>query len=230
MTSQTSCSAGAAELQLVFNTPIQDSLTSQTCLAIYEFQVSSPARVQLKLRSPGIQTFLQLVDSAGVIRMNSALDSVPDTTTTERLVVGPGTWGVSVVGYHVGTPGAYTLTATTDSAPVVGCAPVWITGGAATTQTVTHADCTQGPGGANFYYHVYEMILKVGQGVDAKEYSTAMAPQVVLVGGDGTEPSTADSLGTTSELATTIQSQGSYRLWVGSSVAGQVGTYTLTFN
>ncbi|HVO36025.1 MAG TPA: hypothetical protein VMT21_10690 [Gemmatimonadales bacterium] len=212
---------------LTFGVAASDSLTSKTCIAFYKFSVGAQTNLRVTLTSPGIQTFLQVSDSTGVIRVNSVLSTALDTTTTVRMMLGAGGYQIFVVPYHEGQRAQYTLLAVTDTSAVGGCGAVWVTPGITTTQTISHADCTQGPGGSNSFTHVYGLLLRSGQSVVFSEHSTSLAPGMTLTGPDGTEPSTADSLGTTALLTTTVGSQGAYRLWVGSTSAGQVGSYTL---
>jgi hypothetical protein len=212
---------------LTIGVAASDSLTSTTCLAFYKFSLGAQANLRVTLTSPGVQTFLQLTDSSGVIRMNSVLTDTLDTTTTVRMMLGAGGYLVSVIPFNTGQSAKYSLLAVTDTSAVTGCNAVWVTPGITTKQAITHADCIQGPSGTNFLTHLYVLLLGSGQEVNFSEYSTSLAPGMTLAGPDGTEPSTADSLGTTALLSTTVGSQGTYRLWVGSTTAGQVGTYTL---
>jgi hypothetical protein len=212
---------------LTFGVAASDSLSSTTCIAFYKIEVGAQTNLRVTLTSPGVQTFLQLADSVGVIRMNSVLTDTLDTTTTVRMMLGAGGYQFSVIPYNQGQSAKYSLLAVTDTSAVAGCNPVWLTAGITTTQTLTHADCTKGPSGTNFYAHVYYLLLASGQSLTFSEHSTSLSPAMTLTGPDGTEPSTADSLGTTAVVNTTVGSQGTYQLWVGSSTAGQVGTYTL---
>jgi hypothetical protein len=204
-----------------------DSFTSTRCMAFYQFSVSAQTNLRIALTSPGFQTFLQLVDSSGKILMNSVLTASLDTATTVRMMLGTGSYSVSVIPFNQGQSGKYRLVAVTDTSAVGGCAPVWATPGITTTQAITSADCSKSPSGASYFTHVYALMLRTGQSIDLSEYSTALAPGFILTGPDGAQPSTPDSLGTTARLSTTIGGQGAYRLWVGSVTAGQVGTYTL---
>lgn len=219
--------AQSAYHDLTFGVAASDSLTSTTCIAFYKFSVGAQANLRVTLTSPGVQTFLQLADSTGVIRINSVLTDTLDTTTTVRMMLGAGGYQFSVIPINLGQKAKYSLVAVLDASPVAGCNPIWVTAGITTTQTITHSDCTQGPSGTNFFTHVYTLLLRSGQDLNFSEYSTSLAPGMALNGPDGLENSAADSLGTTASISTTVGSQGTYRLWVGSSSAGQVGTYTL---
>ncbi len=212
---------------LTIGVAASDSLTSTTCIAFYRFTLGAQANLRVTLTSPGVQTFVQLTDASGVIRINSVLTDTLDTTTTVRMMLGAGGYLVSVVPFNTGQTANYSLLAVPDTSAVTGCSAIWVTPGITTKQTISHADCTQGPGGTNFLTHQYVLLLQSGQEVNFSEYSTSLAPGMTLAGPDGTEPSTADSLGTTALLSTTVGSQGAYRLWVGGTTAGQVGTYTL---
>ena len=204
-----------------------DSFTSTRCMAFYQFSVSTQTNLRIALTSPGLRTFLQLVDSGGRFLMNSVLTASLDTATTVRMMLGTGSYSLSVVPFDQGQSGKYRLVAVTDTSAVGGCTPVWVTPGITTTQAITRADCTQSPSGASYFTHVYALMLRTGQSIDLSEHSTALAPGLILTGPDGTQSSTPDSLGTTALLSTTIGGQGAYRLWTGSVTAGQVGTYTL---
>lgn len=213
---------------LTIGSSASDSFTSKTCIAFYRFSVDAQANLRIRLTSPGVQSFLQLVDSTGTILLNSVLTATLDTVTTVRVMVARGGgYAVSVIPYSQGQSGKYTLLAVSDTSAVAGCGAVWVTPGITTTQAITHGDCTQNPSGSSFYTHVYAAMLKGGQDVNISEYSTAMAPGLILSGPDGTQTSTADSLGTTALLSTSVLAPGAYHLWVGSTTAGQVGTYTL---
>jgi hypothetical protein len=221
------CSASSIYHPLTLGATVTDSFTSQVCIQFYQVPVGGQTNLAVSLKSPGLQSFLQLLDSSGAIRVNSVLTSTLDTVTNLRVELGHGSYTLAVVPYNTGQSGRYSFVAAKDTSPVAGCGMVWLTAGDTTTQTITHADCTQGPGGTNFYYHVYALLLRSGDVINATEHSTALAPAVTLVGPDGTQTSTLDSLGTTATLSTQIESQGAYRLWVGSSTAAQVGTYKL---
>ena len=210
-----------------FGDTANDSLTSQTCVQLYQVSVNAQANVRLTLSSPGIQTFVQLVDPNGKVRVNSALTSPVDTATTVRMMLGVGNYTILVLPLNSGQTGAYHLTSVTDTSAVAGCTAVWVTPGITTSQTITRQACTQGPGGGNFLYHMYMVFLQQGEGINFTEYSTNMAPQLLVVGPDGSLPSSPDSLGTTGVLSASITNQGAYHLWVGSSTAAQTGSYTL---
>jgi len=212
---------------LTFGVAASDSLTSTTCIAFYKVSVGAQANLRVTLTSPGVQTFLQLADSTGVIRLNSALTSTVDSTTTVRVMLGAGGYQFSVIPFNQGQKAKYSLVAVPDTSPVAGCGAIWVTPGITTTQAITHSDCTLGPSGSNFYSHVYWLLLRSGQDVNFSEYSKSLSPGMTLTGPDGTEPSSPDSLGTTALISTTVGSQGTYQLWVGSATGGQVGTYTL---
>ncbi len=223
-----SCTVDAGSYHdLAVGVTARDSLTSSRCVQFYQISVGAQQNLRVALTSPGLQTFLQLIDQGGTILMNSALTSTLDTATTMRMMIGSGSYALVVIPVSQGRSGKYSLVAATDTSAVAGCVPVWVTTGITTTQAITRADCTKGPRGSNFYYHVYSVMLRGGQGVHLSEYSTALAPEVTLVGPDGNLPSSPDSLGTTAQLDYTITGQGMYRVWVGSSSQGQVGSYTL---
>lgn len=213
---------------LTFGVTASDSLTSATCIAFYKFSVDAQTNLRITLTSPGVQTFLQVADSTGVIRVNSVLSSPLDTITKVRLMLGAGGYQVTVIPFNQGQRAKYTLSAVGDSSAVAGCNPIWVTPGITTTQAITRSDCTQGPSGASFFTHEYTLLLRSGQTVAFSEHSTSLAPGMALNGPDGLENSAVDSLGTTAVLNTTVGGQGTYQLWVGSTGAGQVGTYTLS--
>ena len=210
-----------------FGDTANDSLTSQTCVQLYTVSVNAQENVRLTLTSPGVQTFVQLVDPVGKVQVNSALTAPVDTTTTVRMMLGVGNYTILILPLNSGQKAAYRLTSVTDTSAVAGCTGVWVTPGITTTQTITRQACTQGPGGGNYLYHMYMVFLQQGEGINFTEYSTNMAPQLLVVGPDGQLPSSPDSLGTTAVLSTSITNQGAYHLWVGSSTAAQTGSYTL---
>jgi hypothetical protein len=212
---------------LAIGVTASDSLTSSRCVQFYQISVGAQQNLRVALSSPGLQTFLQLVDDRGTILMNSAATSTLDTATTVRMMIGSGSYALVVIPIKQGQSGKFSLVAATDTSAVGGCVPVWVTAGITTTQTITRSDCAKGPRGSNFYYHLYAAMLQAGQGMHVSEYSTALAPEVTLVGPDGNLPSSPDSLGTTAQASYTIAGQGMYRVWVGSSSQGQVGSYTL---
>ena len=204
-----------------------DTLSGQACRQLYEITAGDQTNMRVTLTSPGFQTFLQLIDSRGAIVMNSVLTNAVDTTTTVRLMLGPGTYSLAVNPINAGQGGAYRLTSAVDSAAVGGCSRIWVTPGITTTQRITTGDCTQSPNGASYYTHVYNVVLLVGQSVTVTESSTSFSPGFVLYGPSSSLPSTVDSTGTTASISTVIDAQGAYSVWVGSSNAGQTGMYTL---
>lgn len=214
---------------------VNDSLASTDCKQgngafadYFQFTTAGQEDINISLVSPGLTSFLQLYDQTGVIVMNSALASTPDTATTVRIKIGTGgTYALAVNAVNAGQRGLYRLTTTSDTATVKGCGAVWLTPGALTTQTITGADCTQGPRGANYYYHLYTVVLLRTQEANLSEHATAFAPEMVLVGPGGAVTSSPDTLGTTALIQATISTQAAYSLWVGSANAGQFGTYTL---
>lgn len=221
------CQSSAGPHTYSFGDTANDSLTAQVCQQLYQLSVTAQQNVRLTLTSPGLQTFVQLVDPQGKVRVNSALTSPVDTVTTLRMMVGVGNYTILVIPLISGQRGTYRLTSATDTSALTGCSAVWVTPGVTTAQTITRSACPQGPGGGNYLYHAYIMFLQQGQAIDFTEYSTNLAPQLFVVGPDGTLPSSPDSLGTTGELTASITSQGAYHLWVGSSTPAQVGSYTL---
>jgi hypothetical protein len=213
---------------------VNDSLASGDCAQgngaladYYQFTTTGQQDLRVSVSSPGMLTFLQLYDQRGAIVMNSAVTSTVDTTTTVRLKIAAGTWALAVNAVNAGSSGHYRLTTAPDTAAVRGCGTVWITPGILTTQTISNADCTNGPNGGNFYYHLYTVVLLQNTEVNLSEHATAFAPAMYLVGPTGTTASTPDSLGTTALIQATIPTQGAYDLWVGSANANQFGTYTL---
>jgi len=223
----TSCGPTTPIHDYAVGSSVGDTLTGQTCRHLYQFTTAGQVTLRFKLTSPGFQTYMQLYDHRSAIIMNSTLSAALDTTTTVRMILGPGTYGLAVAAVNAGTRGTFSLVAAADTAPVSGCGTVWMTTGIVTTQTLTTADCTQGPGGAAYYYHVYAVVLLQAQEINATEHATQFPPGMLLAGQGGTTPSTGDSTGTTAVLNTTVITQGAYTLFVGSSIAGQTGSYTL---
>jgi len=204
-----------------------DSLTSEICSHLYSFTVTGQANVRIRFSSPQTQTYLQLYDSRGAIVMNSAVVQAPDTTTTMRMMLGDGSYGLVVLPLSRGQSSPFTLSVVPDSSAVSGCNPVWVTTGVTTTQTLTPLDCTQGPAGAGFYTHVYLLVLLANQTTTITENSSALAPAVYMAGPSGTITSTPDSTGAVATVATLVSTQGAYTLWVGAATQGQAGKYTL---
>lgn len=222
-----SCGANAPIRIYTLGDAVSDSLTAQNCRQTYQFTITSQANVRVHISSPSLQTFLQLYDQRGAIVVNSALTQALDTGTTVRMMLGAGTYGLAVNPVNMGQAGAFSLTTSTDSSPVAGCAPIWVTIGITTTQTITTGDCTQGPAGTGYYTHSYAVVLLQSQEVNITEASTDFPPGVLLAGQGNTEVSTIDGAGTTASISSVIITQGAYTIWTGSSSSGQTGKYTL---
>lgn len=206
---------------------ITDTLTAQTCRRLYQFAVDSQTNVRVDVSSPGLTTVLELFDSSGAIVMNSVLTNAPDTATSVRMMLGTGSYLLTVIPVKVGQSGAFRLTTVADTAAVGGCAPVWVTPGITTSQTIRGGDCGRGPAGSSYPSHVYALVLLQTQQVTLIESSTSFPPQLQLAGGGNTLISTPDTAGTTASISATAFLQGEYTIWVGSSKTGQTGSYTL---
>lgn len=204
-----------------------DTLTSQTCRHLYQFAVDSQTNVRFNVSSPSLRMFLQLFDQRGAIVVNSALAQSPDTATTVRTMLGTGSYLLAVIPANLGQRGVFRLAAVTDTAAVSGCDEVWVTTGITTSQTITAADCGLGPSGSSYYTHVYALVLLQNQQIALTETATSFPPELQLAGQGNTVISTPDTTGTTASLAAFAVAQGAYNLWVGSSVAGKTGRYTL---
>ena len=222
-----SCGATVPVHTYTLGDTAKDTLTGQTCRHLYQFTIASQANVRVHISSPALQTFLQLYDQRGAIVVNSALTQTLDTGTTVRMMLGSGTYGLSVNPVNMGQGGAFSLTTATDSSAVAGCAPIWVTTGITTTQTITTGDCTQGPAGTGYYTHSYALVLLQTQEVSITEASTAFPPGLLFEGQGNTQASTVDSAGTTASINAVVVTQGAYTIWVGSSFSGQTGKYTL---
>ena len=204
-----------------------DTVTSQTCRHLYQFAVDSQTNVRFNVSSPGLRTYLQLFDQRGAIVMNSALTRSPDTATSVRLMLGSGNYLLAVIPANLGQRGTFSLASVTDTAAVSGCERVWVTPGITTSQTITAADCGLGPSGSSYPTHAYVLVLLRSQTVTVTETSASFPPELQLAGQGNTDIATPDTTGTTASLAAIAQAQGAYTLWVGSSVAGKTGRYTL---
>ncbi len=226
-TEPSACGAGIPVSSYPVGDTASDSLTSQLCRHLYQFTADSQLNLRFTVTSHGLQTFLQLLDQRGAIVMNSALTTSLDTVTTVRAMLGKGGYALSVNVVNQGDQGTFRVWAATDTTPVSGCAPVWVTSGVTTAQTITTGDCTNGPAGTSYYTHEYLMVLLQLQEVSITMTSTSYPPRVLLTGGGNTASSTADSTGTSAVLANQILAQDAYTIWAGSQSAGQTGKYTL---
>jgi hypothetical protein len=213
----------------------RDSLTSGDCRAsdgtYYDFfgiQTATQVNLRISLSSPTNQALLWLYDSRGAIIANSIIGAGADTSAKLRVILGPGAYAISVRGVNSGKTGAYRMVATVDTTPVAGCGYVWVTPGTSTSQNLANTDCTTGPGGANYIYHVYTIVLLANQSITFTEHSTAFSPQMTLMTPTGSTVSTADSTGKNASIFYVTPAQGAFQLWVGSSNQLQVGAYTLT--
>ncbi len=220
----------------VIGDTVRDSLAAGDCVLLdnayvdyYSFTLSGQAALQILLSSPRTGAVLYVYDSRSAIIANSAVGvSIIDTAASLRVILDSGTYRIAV---HASTPGGsgpYRLVAVNDTAPVAGCGLVWVTHAITTTQTIRSTDCTNGPGGTGFLYHVYAIVLLRNENLDVAEHSTAFAPAMYLVGSSGASGSTVDSTGATADISFATPLQSAFQLWVGSSDQSAVGQYTLT--
>ncbi len=214
----------------------RDSLATGDCqqsdgsyIDFWNFSLDVQASLRLTLSSPTNPAVLQVFDSRGAIIANSYVQGgVADTSASLRLILSSGTYGIGVRGITKGARGAYRFAATNDTTPVAGCGFTWVTPGTTITQRILSTDCTSGPSGPTFLYHVYTIVLLQGQSIDLTEHSTAFTPQMFLVGTTGTTGSSLDSTQANALISFSSAGQGAFQLWVGSATASALGQYTLT--
>jgi hypothetical protein len=214
----------------------RDSLASNDCqqsdgtyIDFHNFTLDTQSSLRISLSSPTNPAILQLFDSRGAVVANSYAEAgLADTSATLRVILSRGTYGIGVRASRRNAKGAYRLIAADDTAAVAGCGFVWVTTGTTIAQRILNSDCTSGPGGSAYIYHVYTIVLLQSQTLDITEHSTAFAPQLYLVGATGTTTSTVDSTGTNAVMSYLNSLQGAFQLWVGSSSVAALGDYTLT--
>jgi hypothetical protein len=215
---------------------VRDSLASGDCqqsdgtyIDFHNFTTDAQTSLRISLSSPTNPAILQVFDSRGAVIANSYIETnTADTSATLRVILSTGTYGIGVRGSRKNAKGPYRLVATDDTAAVGGCGFVWVTTGTTITQRILNSDCTAGPGGPTFIYHVYTIVLLQSQTLDLTEHTTAFAPQLYLVGPTGTTASSVDSTGTNAVMSYLNSSQGAFQLWVGSTSVAALGEYTLT--
>ncbi len=214
---------------------VRDTLTTTDCklsdgtyIDYFSFGLGEQQSLRFALSSPSNQAIMMLLDGRGAIIANSYLQHGADTTATLRTMLDSGTYTLAVRGVNAGGTGPYLMSVTNDTTPVGGCSWVWLTPGDSTAQTIRASDCTTGPGGSSYFYHVYAIVLIQNQIIDITEHSTAFDPQAYLVGTNGTTASVVDSTGHNAVISYTNATQGALQLWVGSSAAGSLGQYSLT--
>jgi hypothetical protein len=214
----------------------RDSLASGDCqqsdgtyIDFYNFTLDTQAQLRILLSSPANPAILQLFDSRGAVIANSYVEtSTADTSAALRVVLGGGTYGIGVRGAKKSARGTYRLVTLNDTTAIGGCGYTWITAGTTMSQRILGTDCTAGPGGAGYIYHVYTIVLLQNQSLDVTEHSTAFTPQMYLIGTTGTATSQVDSSGANANISFQSIGQGAFQLWVGSSTASALGAYTLT--
>jgi hypothetical protein len=204
--------------------------TDGTYVDFYDLVLPSQLNLVVSASSPGANTYLQLYDQRRAIVVNSAVFQTPDSIPRVRVIVGSGSYQFAVHGTVAGQTAAYRLIATPDTAPVAGCAAVWVTPGVQTTQTLASTDCTQGSGSATHFYHVYEIVMLFSQAVTFTEQSSAFNPSMSLFQATtgGSVNSTLSSDSATATINSFATASDGYQLWVGTLKPLQTGTYTLT--
>lgn len=195
----------------------------------YNVTTTAQTGLRISVSSPGMTTYLRVLDAYRTQVVNSAVQQTPDTAVTVRTLMTAGSYQIAVRATVPGTTGAYRLVAVPDSSPIVGCSTViWVTTGIQTTQNLTNADCTQGSAGSTRYYHVYTIVLVFPQSVTFTETSTAFPPSMILYSPlAGSQTSTVDSTGSVATLPGFATQTDVYQLQVSSSAALKTGAYTL---
>ncbi len=215
----------------------RDSLATGDCqqsdgtyIDFWNFSLDGQGNLRLSLSSPTNPAIVQVFDSRGAIIANSYLQTTgaADTSASLKLILGAGTYGIGVRGVTKGARGPYRFVVSNDTTPVAGCTFTWVTTGTTIAQRILSSDCTTGPGGPTFVYHVYSIVLLQGQSIDLVEHSTAFTPQMFLVGSTGTTSSSLDSTQANALISFSSAGQGLFQLWVGSATAASLGRYTLT--
>ncbi len=211
-------------------TPASCELTDRTYAAFYRLAVTSQTRLRLSLSSPLASTYLSVADSSGQTVANSSVTSTADTAATLRMIVKPGRYQVGVITVATYPSGPLSLSTASDTLAVRGCVPIWVTTGIATTQTLTTSDCTLGPQGANYYYHVYWTAILNAEDLVLTEHATAFPPETWILDATGIAQghSEFDSLGNNGLVDYAPPSHTYLQLWVGSSNQLAVGAYALT--
>lgn len=230
------CLQGAT---LVVGDTLRDSVTASSCrltdrtyVNFYRFRLTAQAKLRVSLSSPREQAFLLVSDSLGTVIANSSITAPLDTTAILRLMLKAGPYQVAVNSVAAAPSGPLRLVASGDTSAVRGCLPTWVTTGITTTQALTVSDCSGGPLGSGYFYHLYLIATVSGTELKLTEHATAFTPQVVVVDPDGTlEGSSAlDTTGTNALVDFTPASQPAMHLWVGSSAQSGFGQYTLSIN
>lgn len=223
----------AAVGTLTVGDTLQDAITTSSCrlsdqsyVNFYNFRVDSQTTLAVTLESPLQSALMWVVDSASLAVGLSAAG----TATSMRIILRPGRYQLAVNSYSPSPSGTFRVLATRDASPVRGCVPVWVTSGMTTTQTITTADCTAGPLGVKYYYHLYLHSIQGADEVKLTEHATAFPPEVWLVSQSGAAVaySSIDSTGANANVDYLPQGADYLLVWVGSTDSLQVGQYTLT--
>jgi hypothetical protein len=205
-------------------------LTDLTYANFYTFAVDSQTRLTVTLHSRSQDAFTWLSDTTSLIKAITTATQSPDTVATMRLFLKAGSYRLAVNSYLSSPSGAFSVVTAPDTAPVRGCTPFWITSGVTTSQTITNADCKQGPLGTNYIYHLYLYMIPGGGHLNLTEHSTAFAPQVLVVSQSGAVVaySATDTTHTNALVSYFPTAQDALLLFVGSSDTPGLGAYTLT--
>jgi hypothetical protein len=229
---------GASTSYVVGDTA-RDSLTSASCklsdgtyINYHSFTSDVQANLRISLSSPSNPAILQIIDTRGAVLVNSLATALAvntaDTTALVRVILAAGSYLIAVRGANGGRTGPYRMVAANDASPASGCTPIWVTRGITTAQQLLNSDCTQGPNGTKFIYHVYDIVLLNLDAALFTEHSNAFTPGLLVVGSTSSARSSADSTGTNALIDFVANQQDLYRLWVGSTDSLKLGAYTLT--
>lgn len=196
---------------------------------------------RVSMRSTTFDTWIDFFKAAGQL-VGFDDDSILGTAQNAQLdIILPGdtTYIIGANSFLRGATGAYTLQTTVQPAGMNGCRQVFVARGITANDSITAGDCADS-GATPHYYDVARIVVYGGSVLTINQRSTTMNPALALYVFDPNAPlassrtlvaSNDDSLAGTStnafiQYSVAAADTNFYDIIIGTSAAGETGTYT----
>ncbi len=179
--------------------------------------------------------FLAASDGSVIAENDDEILNGSSRNSAIKALLPAGTYILAPTSFEAGVTGDYSLSSSTISPTVSGCARFYVVKNVTTTQSVEPADCLMStPPAAPIYGDGYLIFLRPGQSVTVTMESVQIDAFIEVRTPDGGQHASNDNRDASTKDAeltfTATAGAGYYAVYARTGVASQTGTYTLTIN